>query len=67
MKSLCSNCKAPINTNCACEDCINLTSPRKWCHVCSEMYSSVIRSEGLSRAHSEWKNDQNERRGRMGL
>jgi hypothetical protein len=68
MKSLCSNCKAPLNLNCACEDCReSFNIERYLCHVCKEINRSVLRSEYLSRAHSEWKADQNDRRGRMGL
>lgn len=65
--SFCINCKAPLNLNCACEDCRVGNYDRKYCHLCLAMYGAVIRNEGLSRAHNEWKNDQDNRRGRMGL
>lgn len=67
MKAICSNCKAPINRNCACEDCRSTTLERHYCHVCLWMYGVIIRSECLSRAHNEWQSDQDNRRGRMGL
>lgn len=65
----CTNCKAPLNLKCVCEDCSLNFEPaaRNYCHCCLEMSRTIHRSEYLSRIQSDWISDQNNKRGRMGL